>query len=61
MGVPATLDELYATDDPDPHTKLRTLAAAEERRRALRQLNSAAKAGHNHMPQGNPHRHTAAA
>jgi hypothetical protein len=61
MGVPATLDELYATDDPDPHTKLRTLAAAEERRRALRQLNSAAKAGHKHMPQGTAHWHTAAA
>lgn len=53
MGVPATLDELYATDDPDPHTKLRQLAAIEERRRALRQLNSSAtntKAMHKHLP-----------
>jgi hypothetical protein len=58
MGVPATLDELYATDDPDPHTKLRALAALEERRRALRQLNSSgAQAAHQHVPQ----RHTAAA
>lgn len=55
MGVPATLDELYATDDPDPHTKLRQLAAMEERRRALRQLNGAtAKAGHKHVPQPGP-------
>lgn len=61
MGVPATLDELYATDDPDPHSKLRQLAAMEERRRAMRQLNTAAsKAGHKHMPQA-PQRHTAAA
>jgi hypothetical protein len=60
MGVPATLDELYATDDPDPHTKLRQLAAMEERRRSMRQLNSAATAGHKHMPQ-QVQRHTAAA
>lgn len=60
MGAPATLDELYATDDPDPHTKLRQLAAMEERRRSLRQLNSAAKAGHKHVPQP-AQRHTAAA
>jgi hypothetical protein len=60
--VPATLDELYATDDPDPHTKLRQLAAMEERRRAMRQHNaSGAKAGHRHNPQAPPQRHTAAA
>lgn len=57
--MPATLDELYATDDPDPHTKLRQLAAMEERRRAMRQ--QGAKAGHRHQPQAPPHRHTAAA
>eukprot|EP00775_Hariotina_reticulata_P002440 gene2440-2743_t len=39
MGVPATLDELFATDDPDARGKLRSLAAQEERRRALRRSN----------------------
>lgn len=59
--MPATLDELYATDDPDPHTKLRQLAAMEERRRAMRQHDSGAKAGHRHNPKAPQHRHTAAA
>eukprot|EP00878_Enallax_costatus_P009933 GHUV01010370.1.p1 GENE.GHUV01010370.1~~GHUV01010370.1.p1 ORF type:complete len:210 (+),score=57.90 GHUV01010370.1:246-875(+) len=41
MGVPANLDELYATDDPDPRGKLRALAAAEDKRRALRRMTPA--------------------
>ena len=53
MGAPATLDELFATDDPEPRLKLRQLAAAEERRRALRKLNTAGGPAHNsRQPQG---------
>jgi hypothetical protein len=38
MGVPASLDELFATDDPDPRGRLRSLMAQEERRRAARKM-----------------------
>lgn len=36
LGVGATLDELYATDDPDPRGKLRRSMALEEKRRNMR-------------------------
>ncbi|GBF93154.1 hypothetical protein Rsub_05885 [Raphidocelis subcapitata] len=36
QGAGASLEELFATDDPDPRGKLRRLIAAEERRRAAR-------------------------
>eukprot|EP00882_Tetradesmus_deserticola_P027134 GHRQ01030001.1.p6 GENE.GHRQ01030001.1~~GHRQ01030001.1.p6 ORF type:complete len:121 (+),score=49.95 GHRQ01030001.1:807-1169(+) len=38
MGVPASLEELLATDDPDPRGRLRSLMAQEERRRAARRM-----------------------
>lgn len=34
-GVGGTLDELFATDDPEPRSRLRELMALEERRRAM--------------------------
>jgi hypothetical protein len=52
MGAPATLDELFATDDPEPRLKLRRLAAAEERRRALRKLNAAGAPHSSRQQQG---------
>lgn len=35
-GVGGTLDELFATDDPDPRGKLRRLLAEDEKRRGQR-------------------------
>ncbi|KAF6251803.1 hypothetical protein COO60DRAFT_1644616 [Scenedesmus sp. NREL 46B-D3] len=46
MGVPASLDELFATDDPDPRRRLRSLMAQEERRRAARRMGAAAGSGY---------------
>ena len=45
MGVGASLDELYATDDPEPKRKLRLLMTAEEQRKAVRRQSSVYKAG----------------
>jgi hypothetical protein len=44
MGVGASLDELYATDDPEPKRKLRLLMAGEEQRRVVRREGSKYKA-----------------
>lgn len=58
MGVPASLDELFATDDPDPRGKLRALMAQEERRRAMRRMGAAGATAYQQRQQG---QYTAAA
>uniref|UniRef100_A0A383WCI4 Uncharacterized protein n=1 Tax=Tetradesmus obliquus TaxID=3088 RepID=A0A383WCI4_TETOB len=65
MGVPASLDELFATDDPDPRGRLRALMAQEERRRAARRAGGGGGGGSGYPQQQQQQRyssqHTAAA